>query len=110
MVEQTKRRDFIANAGTLLGGTAMLLCTSQSFAQEERGADGNPVWLGMTQAQLDAAYSQGVYAPNRDLVLKRWQHQSEAALRRLGEPETFAYGQTPIEQLLVFRSSVANAP
>jgi arylformamidase len=110
MVERASRRDFIANAGTILGGTAMLLCTDQSLAQQERDHDGTRVWLGMTQAELDAAYSQGVYAPNRDLVLKRWQKQSEAALRRLREPDIFAYGPTPIEQLLVFRSTVANAP
>lgn len=68
------------------------------------------MWLNMDQAQLDAAYDQSVYAPNMELVLKRTGLQATAARARLGEPEKFAYGETPIERLLVYRSNTSNAP
>src|SRR5215472_8948803 len=68
------------------------------------------VWLDMDQNQLDDAYDQVVYAPNRDQITKRRHANSAAARARLGEPLRFAYGLTPIEGLDVYRCSVPNAP
>ncbi|MDX1406466.1 MAG: alpha/beta hydrolase [Woeseiaceae bacterium] len=64
----------------------------------------------MTQAELDAAYNQRVYAPNMDLVQKRRLAQVAAAKSRLGEPEIFSYGESPMERLLVYRTEKRNAP
>jgi arylformamidase len=68
------------------------------------------VWLNMDQQELDDAYDQIVYAPNRDQVGKRRLANSAAALLRIGKPLRFAYGPTPIEGLDVYRTSKPNAP
>ena len=61
------------------------------------------VWLDMDQRELDDAYDQLVYAPNRDQLTKRRITNSAAARQRIGEPLRFAYGPTPAEGLDVFR-------
>jgi len=68
------------------------------------------VWLDMDQQDLDDAYDQLVYAPNRDHILKRCARNSELARERLGTPKRFAYGTTAIEALDVFTTKVPNAP
>src|ERR1700751_5862898 len=68
------------------------------------------VWLDMDQKELDDAYDQIVYAPNRDPIGKRRLANSAAALKRLGKPLRFAYGPTPIEGLDVYRCNAPNAP
>lgn len=68
------------------------------------------VFLHYTQKELDDAYDQSVYAPNRDQVLARFAAASEAVRKRLGPPERFSYGPTPIESLDVFRTKAMNAP
>jgi arylformamidase len=73
-------------------------------------AKGPLVWLNMDQQELDDAYDQIVYAPNRDQVGKRRLANSAAALARLGKPLRFAYGPTPIEGLDVYRTAKPNAP
>jgi|SRR5579884_1615053 len=68
------------------------------------------VWLDMDQQELDDAYDQAVYAPNRDQLAKRRLANSAAALKRLGPPLRLAYGPTPIEGLDVYRANTPNAP
>src|SRR5262249_27137360 len=68
------------------------------------------VWLDMDQQDLDDAYDQLVYAPNRDHILKRCARNSELARERLGTPKRFAYGATAMEALDVFTTKVPNAP
>ncbi len=63
------------------------------------------VWLDMDQKELDDAYDQLVYAPNRDQLTKRRIANSAAARARIGEPLRFAYGPTPIEGLDLYRSA-----
>jgi arylformamidase len=63
------------------------------------------VWLDLDQQELDDAYDQIVYAPNRDQVARRRLANSAAARQRIGEPLRFAYGPTPIEGLDVYRTS-----
>lgn len=106
---QTSRRSFIGQASVALGA-ASLTFPDILLGQDAEGANGPKVWLDMDQAQLDAAYSQSVYAPNGDMVRKRRRAQAAAARDRLGEPEIFAYGDSPIERLLVYRSKQSNAP
>ena len=73
-------------------------------------ANTKPVWLNMSQAELDKAYQQSNYASNLEEVIARYKSASEAARRQLGEPETFSYGNKAIETLDVFPASGTNAP
>jgi arylformamidase len=68
------------------------------------------VWLDMDQAALDAAYTQSVWAPNREQLVAR--HRSNSAIARtyLGAPQRYAYGATPIEALDVYRTTRPSAP
>ena len=71
---------------------------------------GPPVWLDLDQAELDAAYNQGVWAQNLSVVVKRYEMLSDEARARLGEPQRYAFGPSPIEGLDVFRTKRPNAP
>jgi arylformamidase len=73
-------------------------------------AKGPIVWLDMDQQELDDAYDQAVYAPNRDQISKRRLANSAAVLARIGKPARYAYGPTPIEGLDVYRTRQSNAP
>jgi arylformamidase len=73
-------------------------------------AKGPIVWLDMDQKELDDAYDQLTYAPNRDQVAKRRLANSAAARARLGEPRRLAYGPTPIEGLDLYHCGAPNAP
>jgi arylformamidase len=67
------------------------------------------VWLDMDQRELDDAYDQLVYAPNRDQLTKRRIANSAAVRQRIGEPLRFAYGPTQIEALDVFTAAGTHA-
>src|SRR5215470_4802327 len=88
------RRTLIAATVLGAGGSAL----AQRPPQPPR-VKGPLVWLDMDQQDLDDAYDQLVYAPNRDYILKRCAHNSEVARERLGAPKRFAYGPTAIEAL-----------
>src|SRR5215475_13899823 len=92
---------------TLVAGAAVLGSTPALAQPREKGP---PVWLDLDQKALDDAYDQAVYAPNRDIVLKRCVRNSELARERLGAPKRFAYGPTEIEALDVFTAKAPNAP
>ena len=71
---------------------------------------GPRVWLDMDQAALDAAYTQSVWAPNREQLLARHQSNSAIARMHLGAPQRYAYGATPVEALDVYRTTRPSAP
>lgn len=73
-------------------------------------AKGPVVWLDMDQKELDDAYDQEVYAPNRDQVVVRRLANSARVRAILGEPQRAAYGPTDIEKLDIFRTKAPNAP
>lgn len=73
-------------------------------------AKGPLVWMDMDQKELDDAYDQIVYAPNRDQVHKRNVFNSDRVRKRLGMPKRMAYGPTEIEALDLFAAKVPNAP
>ena len=79
-------------------------------AAPPRPGKGPIVWRDMDQKELDDAYDQAVYAPNRDQILKRFHHSSELVRARLGAPRRFAYGPTAIEGLDVFPAAGPKAP
>src|SRR5436309_14291893 len=73
-------------------------------------AKGSHVWLDLDQAELDAAYDQTVWAPNREQLVRRYATQSDAVRARLGTPRRFAYGAAPVEGLDLYAAGRANAP
>lgn len=81
-----------------------------TVATAEARTKGPLVWLDMDQKALDDAYDQAVYAPNRELVLKRNAVNSERVRERLGAPRRFSYGPTPIEGLDVFSPARSGGP
>jgi len=62
MTDQTRR--------VLLAGAAAMAAGGAS-AQPAPHVKGPLVWMNMDQKELDDAYDQAVYAPNRMIVLKR---------------------------------------
>lgn len=68
------------------------------------------VFLNYDQKELDDAYDQAVYAPNRERVNLRLARTSELARQLLGAPERVAYGKAPIDQLDIYRTRAAHAP
>src|SRR5262245_30957114 len=75
-----------------------------------RSPKGPIVWLDMDQRELDDAYDQEVYAPNRAQIVERRFANSERTRSILGAPERVAYGQSEIEKLDIFRTAQPNAP
>ena len=97
------RRTVLAGAAAMAGGAAL----AQPAPARVKGPI---VWLGMDQKELDDAYDQAVYAPNRDIVIKRCIRNSELARARLAAPKRFSYGSKDIEALDVFTTKAPNAP
>ena len=71
---------------------------------------GPPVWLGMDQQELDDAYDQEIYAPNRALIVERRKAASERVRAVLGVPRRVAYGPSDIERLDIFDCGTRGAP
>src|SRR5829696_3492367 len=71
---------------------------------------GSLVWLDMDQKELDDAYDQQVYAPNREQIQQRNARNSELTRARLGEPLRLAYGSKPIEGLDIYKTKKPDAP
>src|SRR5258708_19482805 len=99
------RRALVAATVLGAGGSAL----AQRPPQPPR-VKGPLVWLDMDQPDLDDAYDQLVYAPNRDYILKRCPRNSELARDRLGAPQRFAYATTPIAPLYAFTPKVSTPP
>src|ERR1700739_4161379 len=78
--------------------------------QQEAPKHGIRVYLDYTQNELDAAYDQAASAPTQPQLSDRRVALSEAVRERLGMPERFAYGETEIEKLDVFRTRRPKAP
>ena len=96
---------------TMIGAAAASLAAGGASAQAPQPhVKGPRVWLDFDQQELDDAYDQLVYAPNRDQVGKRRIANSERARAILGPPQRIAYGPSEIERLDVYRTPRANAP
>jgi arylformamidase len=67
-------------------------------------AKGPPVWLDLDQKALDDAYDQSVWATNGKQLLDRYAVLSDDVRTRLGAPQRFSYGATPVEALDVYRA------
>lgn len=105
------RRTFLGGvAGAALAAGRPAAAQQPAQAQSPPRAKGPTVWLDMDQAELDAAYEQGRYAPNMRQLLARYATNSEAVRARLGPPERRAYGSTPIEALDIYATKRPGAP
>jgi arylformamidase len=106
------RRAFVGagTAGAMIATVGIGVAQQPAPAPPAPRVTGPRVWLDMDQAELDAAYDQSVYASNLQQVVKRWATNSEGVRARLGAPQRYAYGPTPIEGLDVYRAKRPNAP
>lgn len=96
---------------SLIGAAAGIAAAAGgASATEAERSKGPLVWLDMDQKELDDAYDQAVYAPNRDQILKRCARNSELARERLGEPKRLSYGPMPIQGFDLFLCKTKNAP
>jgi len=73
-------------------------------------AKGPLVFLDYDKEEIDAAYTQALWAPNQADIAKRNSQKNAAALARLGSPRRVAYGQTEIEKIDVYSAKQSNAP
>src|SRR5712692_1960978 len=104
----TMQYDPNSTQSTLLSAAGAAVAAS-ALARQSR-AKGPPVWLDMDQQELDDAYDQTVYAPNRDQVGKRRIANSEKTRAVIGAPQRVGYGPSEIEKLDIYRAKQANAP
>jgi len=96
---------------TVIGAAAATVVSTGAAAQQAAPRPKGPrVWLDMDQKELDDAYDQSVYAPNRDQLNKRRASESELVRARLGAPRRVAYGATPHEMLDIYATRNGNAP
>ncbi len=77
---------------------------------KENATKGPLVWLDMDQRELDDAYDQACWAPNREHIAQRRRLASQRIIDRLGTPERVAYGPTEIEKLDIYKTKRPNAP
>src|SRR5262249_59455784 len=89
--EKVTRRALIAATAVLGAGAPAL---AQQPPQPPR-VKGPVVWLDMDQQDLDDAYDQAVYAPNRDQILKRCARHSDLVRERLAAPTPFSHRPPP---------------
>ncbi len=99
--DRMSRRTMIgAAAAGLAAGTAS--AEQAPAGQAPPRAKGPRVWLDLDQQELDDAYDQSKYAPNRDQLNRRRASGSEEVRARLGAPRRFAYGPAAIEGVDVY--------
>jgi len=68
------------------------------------------VFLHYDQAELDRQYDQRVWAANAAQVIQRYADDSDRVRARLGEPRTYAYGDTAAETLDLYPCASRSAP
>src|SRR5438477_11950783 len=107
---QLTRRSFLGAATAVLSIAGSALAQQPAPAAPAPRVKGPRVWLDMDQAELDAAYDQSVYAPNLQQLVKRLATNSDLVRTRLGAPQRYAYGPSPIEALDVYTTKRTNAP
>jgi arylformamidase len=104
------RRAFLGAAGTAIAAWGTGLAQQAQPGNQAPRTKGPIVWLDMDQKELDDAYDQSVYAPNRQQVQGRIRSRSAGIPPRLGPPRRLAYGSTAIEGLDVYATDRPNAP
>jgi arylformamidase len=64
----------------------------------------------MDQQELDDAYDQKVYAPNREEIRARRAANNAIAIGVVGKPDRVAYGAAEIEKVDIYKTKAPNAP
>jgi arylformamidase len=108
---------------SLLGGAFAAMVSAAtgvpSFAQQMQthvppGVTPKPkgptVFLDYDQEELDAAYTQALWAPNQAELDRRNAQKSARAVARLGPASRLAYGPTEAEKLDLYPTKAPNAP
>jgi arylformamidase len=110
-MDSDPREGELMSRRSVIGAAAATVVSTGAAAQQAAPrAKGPRVWLDMDQQELDDAYDQSVYAPNRDQLNRRRGSESELVRTRLGAPTRVAYGATPHEMLDIYPTRTANAP
>jgi arylformamidase len=86
------------------------MAQQSAITQPAPRSKGPIVWLEMDQQQLDDAYDQEKYAPNRAQIVARRIANSDRTRSIIGAPQRLAYGPSEIETLDIFRTARPNAP
>jgi arylformamidase len=102
--------DLMSRRTVISAAAATVVSTGAAAQQPALRPKGPRVWLDMDQKELDDAYDQSVYAPNRDQMNKRRASISELVRTRLGAPKRVAYGATPHQMLDIYSTPNVNAP
>jgi len=106
-----RRKGDLMSRRAVIGATAAAAVSTGAAAQQAVPRPKGPlVWLDMDQKELDDAYDQSVYAPNRVQMNRRRASISELVRERLGTPNRVAYGATPYEMLDIYPARNGNAP
>lgn len=108
-MQQQERLSSVSRRTILQGSLGLLsLALSPALKSDEAGPD--IIWGGLTQEELDAAYSQGNWASNWEEVWARFVVNSEIARSRLGDPAVFRYGDGDDETLEVYATGKSHSP
>jgi arylformamidase len=110
MDSDRSKGDLMSRRTVISAAAATVVSTGAAAQQPALRPKGPRVWLDMDQKELDDAYDQSVYAPNRDQLNKRRASISELVRARLGAPKRVAYGATPHQMLDIYSPPNVNAP
>jgi arylformamidase len=106
--DRMSRRTVIGAAGLAAGAVAAE--AAETAAPSAKHVKGPPVWLDLDQQELDDAYNQAKYAPNRDQMNRRRVSGSAAVRERFGAPRRIAYGSAPIDGVDVYLAHKSDGP
>jgi arylformamidase len=93
----------------VIGAAAASLAAGAASAEQAPHVKGPRVWLDFDQQELDDAYDQSKYAPNRDQMNRRRASISEEVRARLGAPKRITYGTAPVEGVDVYLTRKGDA-
>jgi arylformamidase len=104
----------LSRRAALAAGAAAFASPALAQSRCEYGVSdhvkGAPVWLGLDQAELDAAYDQEMYQPHTEEVNSRLSALSYQFRDRWGHPVRAAYGERPEEGMDIYGAGVGPTP
>jgi len=106
--DRMSRRTVIGAASLAAGAAAAE--AAETAAPPMKHVKGPLVWLDLDQQELDDAYNQAKYAPNRDQMNRRRVSGSAAVRERLGAPRRIAHGPAPIDGVDVYPTHKSDGP
>lgn len=89
---------------------AFMLAISISVPAISYASTDSKVYLNYSQKELNDQYNQLVWAPNQDQILDRYQERSNYAIKELGMPLVYKYGNKEIEKFRLFKTEMNKAP